>query len=105
MPKGPKLLWRLYFPYFITTFLGLVALSWYATTQLKEIINKRDLVDLRDQAIFLEKLVQEEFSNERFGRLDSLIGEIAEKTQTRLTVGTAVRQSCRGFYGGSLSSG
>jgi two-component system phosphate regulon sensor histidine kinase PhoR len=86
MPKGPKLLWRLYFPYFITTFLCLVALSWYATSQLKEIINKRDLVDLRDQAIFLEKLVQEEFSKERFGKIDDLIREIAAKTQTRLTV-------------------
>ena len=86
MPKGPKLLWHLYFPYFITTFVCLVALYWYATSQLKEINNKRDLEDLRAQAIFLEKLVQEELSNERFGRLDSLIGEIAEKTQTRLTV-------------------
>ncbi len=86
MPKGPKLLWRIYFPYFIISFVCLVGLSWYATSRLKEINDKRDLVDLRTQAIFLEKLVHEEFTKERFGKIDDLIKEIAVKIRTRLTV-------------------
>ncbi len=86
MPKGPKLLWRLYFPYFLTPFVCLVVLSWYATSHLKEINDKKDLVDLRVQAVILEKLIQERFSKEEFDKIEDLIKETAAKTQTRLTV-------------------
>ena len=86
MQKGRKLLWRLYFPYVITSFVCLVALSWYATDLLKEINRQRDLAALKAQAVMLEKLLEERFSKEQFGKIDDVLREIAAKTQARLTV-------------------
>ncbi len=86
MQKGRKLQWRLYFPYVITGFVCLVALSWYATDLLTERNRQRDFAALKAQAVMLEKFLEERFSAEQFGKIDEALREIAAKTQARLTV-------------------
>ena len=97
MQRGRKLLWRLYFPYVITSLVCLVALSWYAIDLLKEVNRQRDLAALKAQAVMLEKLVEERFSKGQFSKIDDTLREIAAKTQARLTVvlpsGTVVADS------------
>jgi two-component system, OmpR family, phosphate regulon sensor histidine kinase PhoR len=86
MQKGRKLLWRLYFPYVMTSFVCLVALSWYAIDLLREINRQRDFAALKAQAVMLDKFLEERFSAEQFGKIDDALKEIAVKTQARLTV-------------------
>ncbi len=86
MQKGRKLLWRLYFPYVMTSFVCLVALSWYATDLLREMNRQRDFAALKAQAVMLEKFLEERFSSDQFGKIDLALREIAAKTQARLTV-------------------
>jgi len=86
MQKGRKLLWRLYFPYVITCFVCLAALSWYATDLLREISRQRDLAALKAQTVMLEKLLEERFPKEQFDKVDDTLREIAAKTRARLTV-------------------
>ena len=86
MQKGRKLLWRLYFPYVMISFVCLAALSWYAIDLLREINRQRDFAALKAQAVMLEKFLEERFSNEQFGKIDEALRKIAAKTQARLTV-------------------
>ena len=62
MQKGRKLLWRLYFPYVMTSLVCLVALSWYAIDLLKEVNRQRDLAALKAQAVTMKVATRPCFS-------------------------------------------
>lgn len=86
MQKRRSLFWHLYFPYLITAFVCLVAISWYMARLVTEVSHEEDLADLKAQAIILQKFIGQNFSEEQFGKIDSLLREMAPSTGTRLSV-------------------
>ena len=86
MAKKRRLLWQLYPSYLLVTIMCLGAVSWYATTSLREFYLDQSTKDLEARARLLESQFLElidPLDEQKFGLLSEKIGR---STTTRVTV-------------------
>lgn len=81
-----RLLWQLYPPYLLITVFALLALSWYATSAVRELHLHETALDLQDKA----RLVEERLEHDQTLRhVNQVLGEtrlLAQKAEARITV-------------------
>ncbi len=86
MPKRPTLLWRLYPSYLIVALLSFCLIAWHVSSVLTDIYNERIISELKAQALLVEKLVGDRFSQDKSAEIDAMLKEMGPKIPSRITV-------------------
>lgn len=89
MPKKSTLLWRLYPSYLIVVLSSFCVTAWYVSSLLGDQYNERIVNELKTQALFVENVVGQRFSQEKSAEIDAMLKEIGSKNPSRITVALA----------------
>jgi len=81
-----RLLWQLFPSYLLITLISLVAITLYATNELRQFYHDRTADDLRARALLIDEDVRRRLLSGRSETVDALCKEYGEKASTRITV-------------------
>lgn len=86
MKKRKKLVWRLFPSYLLITLLSLIAVSWYATSSLKEFYIEQTATDLKARAQLLQQQIGQYLEPLKPAAVDAFCKEAGKLASTRITV-------------------
>lgn len=81
-----RLLWQLYPSYLLITLLSLLAITWYASSSLRQFYLQQTASDLETRARLLEKHFSETIDLKKTKQIDSLSKELGKEISTRITI-------------------
>lgn len=86
MKKRKKLVWRLFPSYLLITLLSLIAISWYATSSLRQFYIAQTASDLKARAHLLEQQIGQYLEPLKAETIDALCKEAGKLASNRITV-------------------
>ena len=86
MKKRKKLIWQLFPPYLVITLLSLLAVSWYASSSLRQFFLDQIAVDLKTIALLAEKQIISHLIPLDQPSVDAICKVIGKESETRITV-------------------
>lgn len=86
MKKRKKLIWRLFPSYLLITLLSLIAVSWYATSSLRQFYIDQTQSDLEARAHLLEQQITQYLAPLKPEAVDAFCKDAGKLAATRITV-------------------
>lgn len=86
MPRKKRLIWQLYPSYLFITLISLVAVTWYASTALRQFFLEQTASDLRARAHLFETQISGYLDPLNGKAIDSLCKEVGRQASTRVTI-------------------
>jgi two-component system phosphate regulon sensor histidine kinase PhoR len=86
MKKKKRLIWQIFPPFLLITFLSLVAVSWYASDSMRHFFLDQTAVDLSVRAVLMEKQVSIHLAPLDPPAVDSICKSMGKRSATRFTV-------------------
>jgi two-component system phosphate regulon sensor histidine kinase PhoR len=86
MARKKSLLWQLFSSHLFITLVSLIAVTWYATSSLKNFFLSQIAADLEARALLFESLILDRFDPLDEKAIDDLCKRIGSTSSTRITV-------------------
>ncbi|MGD9259226.1 MAG: HAMP domain-containing protein, partial [Desulfobacterales bacterium] len=86
MKKRKKLIWQLFPPYLVITLLSLLAVSWYASSSMRQFFLDQIAADLKTIALLAQKQIISHLIPLDQPSVDSICKVIGKESETRITV-------------------
>ena len=86
MPRKKRLIWQLYPSYLFITLISVVAVTWYASTALKQFFLEQTAADLTARARLFETQISGYLDPLNGKAIDSLCKEVGRQASTRVTI-------------------
>jgi two-component system phosphate regulon sensor histidine kinase PhoR len=81
-----RLLWQLYLPFLLVTFVTLSAVTWYAARSLRNAIREAAAEDLHVRALMVREQVAPHFAAEDEATIQRLCKDLGERASARVTI-------------------
>ena len=81
-----RLLWQIFLPYVAVILVSLIAVSWFASTALRDFYNDQVAANLKRESFLLRRHMKPLIQEQQWAEIDSMCKQFGSRAGTRITV-------------------